>query len=109
MAPQMQKSDGQKYVETSGGKYGGKLLSSSVYQHPEYSAGGKRRGKNHRILFKDIFVTGEDCLKCVFGGSSPESRTFDVTVDGVYRNGRRLESVSDLSVVTNAFGSFVFR
>ena len=110
MAPQMQDSDDQKYVNRSDGKYGGKLLSSRVYQHPEYSAGGTRRGNNHRILYKDIFVTGGDeRLKCAFIGSSAASRTYDVTIDGVYRNGRRLESAQDLTVVTNAFGSFSFR
>lgn len=86
------------------------LLSSRVYRHPEYSAGGTRRGKNHRILYKDIFVTGEDRLNCVFAGSSPESRTYDVTIDGLYRNGRRVQSLSELNVATNAFvGPILFR
>lgn len=110
MVPQMQKSDEHRYVETSDGKYGGMLLSSRVYQHPEYSAGGTRRGKNHRILYKDIFVTGEDRLNCVFAGSSPESRTYDVTIDGLYRNGRRVQSLSEVNVATNAFvGPILFR
>ena len=104
MAPQMQQTDDQKYVEKSGGRYWNRLLSSVVYRHPEYSAGGTRRGNNHGILFKDIRVTGPEVPKCVFGGSSPESRTYDVRIDGLTLNGRPVAE-KDVQIIRNDFAA----
>lgn len=92
LAPLYQKSDDMKYADRKNGRHQGALLAVAVQYHPEYSSGGTRRGRNRRILFKDIRVTGDALPVSYFVGCDANHRTSDITVDGVYLNGRRVVS-----------------
>ena len=102
-APLYQSSDDMEYADRANGRHQGTLLASAVQYHPEYSSGGTRRGRNRRILFKDIRVTGEALPPSYFVGCDADHRNSDITVDGIYLNGRRVESEKDAKL---GYGKF---
>jgi len=55
---------------------------------PEYSKDDVRRGRNRDIVLRDLRVTGPCCPFVSVGGYDKDHRTTDVTVDGIYWNGR---------------------
>ena len=103
LAPLYQATDDMEYVDRSAGRHLGRLLVSSVFSHPEYSTGGTRRGKNRDILFKDIRVTGETLPSSYFAGCDDAHRSSGITIDGIYLNGRRVESEKDARLERGPF------
>ncbi len=83
--PQIQVTDLSKYQETP---YVPIVISVSVDYHPEYSAGGKRRGKNQKITFQNINILGKQKLKMAFRGFDAEHKTSDILIKNLHMNGR---------------------
>ncbi len=101
----IQTEDDVKY-ESLGGQsadYAPPLISVGVEYHHEYSAGGKRRGRNYDFLFEDIHVYGKQTPLAVFRGYSCEFGCRDITVRGIYLNGSLLCGEQDLNVVKNEY------
>ena len=79
------------------------LISADVSYHFEYSAGGKRRGKNRNFTFKNINLYGDKPLKMRFAGFDAEHKTENVILDGIYLNGEAVRSISPENLVIKDF------
>lgn len=87
--PLMQKSDYHKY-ESKDLDYVPNLIAVMVQFHPEYSAGGARRGKNHHLVFENIRCFGRQKIKFSFGGHNDEYCSEDIIVRDIFVNGKPL-------------------
>lgn len=70
--------------------YAPAIMSAYVIFHPEYSAGGLRRGRNRKILFENIHIYGRQVPKFCFAGYSDQADTSDITIRNVYYNSKPL-------------------
>ena len=95
--PVIQRSDDQVYISDDP-DYVPALLSSIVKYHYEYSAGGDRRGKNYDILFEDIYITGRQKPKFLFGGHTKEYNSSNITMRNIYHNGKKLTSADEYTL-----------
>ena len=100
--PKIQRADSEKY-ECLREDYTPNVISSVVKYHYEYSAGGERRGRNRDILFEDIFVYGNHKPRLSFVGYNSEYKSSDITVKGLYFNGKRIENASEYELSQNEF------
>lgn len=66
------------------------MICAQVMFHPEYSAGGARRGKNRRLSFENISVTGRQKMAFSFCGHSDEASCSDIVIRGFTVNGAPL-------------------
>ncbi len=89
---QLQRTDADAYLPNETDYCPARLLTANVVYIAEYSAGGKRRGVNRDILFKDIRVVAPEMPASRFAGCSAEGRVYDVVIDGLYLNGKRVSS-----------------
>lgn len=94
LIPALQKFDGEAFDETNTDYVVG-LVNIAVAYHPEYSAGGNRRGKNHDILVENVNVYGWQDFRCSFLGYDEEHKTKNVVVKNLFRNGKRLETTEE--------------
>lgn len=86
--PVIQKEDAVQYQElTILSTYAPALMCVEVLFHPEYSAGGNRRGRNRRILFEDISLTGWQEPRVLLKGIDEEHGCREITVRGLRWNG----------------------
>ena len=83
--PQLQSSDEEVY-ENSDPDYAPYLIGVTVSYHPEYSAGGDRRGKCHHILFENIRLFGNQKPRLRFKGYDEAHKCRDITVKTLYWN-----------------------
>ena len=79
------------------------LIMAVTFFHPEYSAGGTRRGINRNILFQNIHLTGPHKPMLTFFGCDEEHKTKDITVENICWNGTLLESVPDEQISLGDF------
>lgn len=84
--PRIQNLDDVPYGEIVPG-YTPALIGVDVLFHHEYSAGGTRRGKNHALLFEDLFVYGNGIVQMFFGGYSDVYSCSDIVIRRIYQNG----------------------
>ena len=69
------------------------LFAAAIKVVPEYSKGDKRRGRIHGITLRNAKVVGSRQVpKVELDGFDAEHRTTDVTIDGVYSDGREVSS-----------------
>lgn len=104
--PQMigQKNDAHKYEdEPSDPENAPLLINASVEYHKEYSAGGKRRGKNRKMTFKNIHLFGRQKIKIGMFGYDSEHKCSDITIDGLFKNGQRISSLDECEYSCNEF------
>ena len=79
------------------------VISVGVIYHPEYSAGGKRRGKNSGFVFEDIRLRSNKRPLFSFAGYDETHLTDGVVIRNFLLNGRPLASEADYELVTNEF------
>jgi len=88
--PQMviQKRDDMRYEDVEKDPdYAPPLMCAEVLFHPEYSAGGNRRGRNRRILFENISLTGRQAPCAAMRGIDEEHGCREITIRGLKWNG----------------------
>ena len=79
------------------------LLSLRVVQHPEYSAGGTRRGKIRDILFRNIRVTGSEMPVSGLRGHSADAAVRNVRIENLTFNGKKIGSVREMNLSVQDF------
>lgn len=100
--PVIQKRDDESYVNPNQ-DYAPALLGVMTGFHPEYSAGGTRRGYTHDIVFRNIHLTGRQTPTAFFEGYDEMHKTWNVLVDGFFWNGERVTAWDENAVYCNAF------
>ena len=100
--PLIQRADDAPYAPTDP-DYVPPILAAAVVYHHEYSAGGTRRGRNHHILYEDIYISGRQRICFSFKSHSEEYNTSDIVIRNVYRNGKKLTSPDDYVLETDAY------
>ena len=96
-----QMTDDTKY-ENRDPDYAPYIITVEVVFHPEYSAGGERRGKNRDILFSNIQVFGRQQPKVYMRGYGEGNGVSNVTIKDFYWNGKKL-SVDDVVFTRGKF------
>ncbi|MBP3580163.1 MAG: hypothetical protein J6K12_02825 [Clostridia bacterium] len=99
--PLIQNSNAHKY-ENVNLNFSPNLIEVDVSFHPEYSAGGERRGKNRNILFENIRLFGRHQPKLSFTGYSSENCVSDITVKELYLNNVLMKE-QELKIHKNEF------
>ena len=87
--PVLQMTDDQIY-ENPDPDYAPYLISVMVSRHPEYSAGGTRRGTNRRLLFENIRLYGRQMPRLRFAGYDAQHPTENVTVRSLWWNDAKI-------------------
>lgn len=103
--PILQKTDDQPFGDDPESTYMPKLLGSFVTYVPEYSAGGIKRGINRDIVFKDIYVTALRMPQSAMRGYDEEHQSKDIVIDGIYFNGKRIETMEEANIEIGDFTS----
>ncbi|MBQ6472685.1 MAG: hypothetical protein IJJ33_11925 [Victivallales bacterium] len=99
--PAYQKSDGEIY-RNARQDYQPTVCSAVVMCHPEYSAGGGRRGRNEDLTFENIRLYSNKRPICYFRGFDDAHCTRKVVIRGFRLNGKRL-SVGDFDLHVDDF------
>lgn len=99
--PKIQKSDADCYVNDEP-DYAPMVIHISVIYHPEYSAGGNKRGKNRNIAFDDIRLYGRHKPVIFAAGYDEEHLTSDITIKNFYVNDKPLKE-GEYELITNEF------
>lgn len=86
-APKIQTADNEKYVWDSS-EYAPALICVTVEYHPEYSAGGEKRGINRNITFRNIRLFGRHEPGIFCKGYDDKHQTKDIVIDNIYWNDR---------------------
>ncbi len=100
--PMIQTADAQVY-ENLDPDYAPTLLKVSVDNHPEYSVGGKGRGKCHDFKFQNIRLYSRQQPKIIFRGYDRDSLVENILVEDIYWNGKLLENLDDVNYNANEF------
>lgn len=108
MAPSLQQRDADVYLNGNEQHFPALCCVMTSY-HPEYSAGGNRRGKCHDIRFENIHLWGKYPPVFFFEGYDEEHKTRDITVENVCWNGQLLKSIGqDNFILRNHTESIVY-
>ena len=101
----IQKNDREIYAEVVAGCESAvpPLIMSHVQEHPEYSAGGKKRGRNRELLFENIHLTGIGAPCVILFGWDAEHLISEVTVRDLFWNGKKIASFDEIQMVQNEF------
>lgn len=97
--PALQCFDDQTY-ENKNPDFVPAIINVDVSYHPEYSAGGERRGKNRDILFDNIRVYGRHLPIVSIYGYDEEHLSSNITISDFYVND---ELVSEYEFHKNEF------
>lgn len=92
--PKIQRCDVDTY-ENDQPDYEPTLISATVEFHPEYSAGGTRRGINRSITFQNIALCGRQMPRFFFKGYDAAHPTKDIRIENLDWNGKRLAALDD--------------
>lgn len=101
-APLIQQSDGHWYENTDPA-YAPELICVEISFHPEYSAGGDRRGINRNITFKNIHLYGQQAPRLFFKGYDDTHQTKDILIKNIYWNGKPLTTLSKEQCILGEF------
>ena len=85
----LQNNDQESYV-CENTQFSPLLIAVLVDYHPEYSAGGERRGRCRNFTFKNIHLYGSYAPRIGFCGYDENHKVENVVVDNVYWNGKLL-------------------
>ena len=99
--PSIQKSDKETYTSLTQ-DFQPAVCSAFVISHPEYSAGGNRRGLNENLTFKDIRLVSNKKPLFRFRGFDAEHPTRNVVIRNFLLNGKPLLP-GDYELTTEAF------
>lgn len=90
--PLIQERDAVTYEEMNKDPdYAPPLICAEVVYHPEYSAGGTRRGINRNLLFENIRLTGRQQPTFSFRGVDAEHSCRDIVISNIVHNGTLLQ------------------
>ena len=100
--PKLQRADAEVYA---GGDpdYAPPMLCAGVSFHPEYSAGGTRRGRNHHLRFEEVDIWGRQKPLLRFFGYGPQATTEDVAIKNVRFNGTSILESGDYTLEIGDF------
>lgn len=98
----IQRNDKETYKNTNL-DYAPAVLSARVLYIDEYSAGGKQRGINRDITYRNIRLYGRQKPCFVFEGYSDKYKTKDIKIIDFYYNDTLLTSFSQAKLYTNEF------
>ena len=96
-APSIQGMDSERYVNTDP-QFLPPMICVEVTYHPEYSAGGGRRGKNRDLRFENIRVLTDKDPKFRFSGYDEAHKTENVLISNFFLNGVPLTEMPHASV-----------
>ena len=80
-------------------------LMTSVLYHCMWSK-DEKLGRHHRVLFKDIAVYLDDELSMPpsrFLGASEENMSYDMAIENLTVNGRRIQSLEEANVTVGPY------
>lgn len=100
--PVLQRNDAEKY-ENVNPEYAPDLICGEVVFHPEYSAGGQKRGKIRNMSYNHIRLIGRQKPTFCFRGFDEEHMCSDITVTNLYWNE---EKVTELSAKDFVVGDY---
>jgi len=101
-APRLQTKDGEAYWNHDpDGRP--PLIQSEVMYHPEYSAGGGRRGKNHKLIFHNVRLYGRQTPWVSMKGYNHDHKTSDVVIADLYWNGKKVAKLSPEQICIDEF------
>ena len=90
--PQIQKTDADQYDDTPT-DYMPRTIGVSVVWHPEYSAGGERRGRNRDMTFRNVHLYADRPPIVSMRGYDEAHKTENITVEGLYWNDQAVTSL----------------
>ncbi len=96
--PYLQMRNGEAYPENPEDDYMPELMCAIVYQHPEYSGGLSRRGRNSHLIFRNIDVTAPRMPSSTFQGFDDEHDTRDILIENLRLNGKAVTSLDEARV-----------
>lgn len=99
--PMLQQNDMHQYENTDL-NYNPDIVYAGVHFHPEYSAGGTKRGINRDIVFENIKLYSRHIPTFYFCGYDNEHSVQDVTLQNFYVNNRPLND-GEYKLHTNEF------
>lgn len=100
--PAFQEKDSTPYAPHYESGYAPLLFSVTITKHHEYSQSGERRGRFYGITVRNIRTNAEKPPLVRLCGYDADHLCEDVTIDGIYANGRRL-SKDELALTCNEF------
>ncbi len=100
--PLIQTNDDETYA-IHAKDYNPPLCMAIVEFHPEYSAGGDRRGVNDHLVFENIRLFSNKKPVFVFRGYDEKHATQDVILKNITWNGRAICDSGEYELVTNEF------
>ena len=98
----IQKSDSQVY-ENPDPEFRPPVICVEVRYHHEYSAGGKRRGKNRDIRFENIHLRSHRVPWLRFGGYDEVYKTENISIKNLTHNGVRVRDFSQTELLDRGF------
>ena len=101
-SPLLQNTDREKY-QLMNADYAPSTLCAVVIFHPEYSAGGAKRGINRNILFENIRLYGRQKPIFCFQGYNETAACENITIRNFFYNGKRLKKQDPYDLEVNAF------
>ena len=101
--PIMQKTEEDSFDDKTESGYMPALMGVHVLYIEEYSGNGEKRGKNRFIKFKNIRVTAPRMPESPFTGYDTDSGCEDISVEGLWLNGRRITDKGDAGLLKNEF------
>ena len=100
--PMLQRSDAHEY-ENEDLSYMPPLFGSRVIYHPEYSAGGTRRGKNRDITYKNIRLYGDHRPSAALTGYDAEHRCENIRIENLYVNDTLVRDICEIDLEIGDF------
>ena len=91
--PLIQKNDAEQYRNTDP-LYMPPTICVQVLFHYEYSAGGKRRGRNRDMLFRNIHVYSDKLPRASFEGYDDTHKTEHIRISDLYLNDEPIQELS---------------
>ena len=99
--PYVQKSDDDGYRQ-SDPDYAPKIIAAAVTFHHEYSAGGRRRGRNRDIVFSDISLIGRQKPVFRFAGYDEDHGCENIRIERFLHNGKPIRE-GDYDLIADEF------
>lgn len=96
--PRIQRDDAESFPVDPDSAWLPSLMSCSVTKHHEYSQGRPERGRISDIAFRNIQVFSDRMLPSFFSGYDAGHRVENVSIDGLFLNGRRLTTLAEAAV-----------
>jgi hypothetical protein len=94
----LQISDEDRFVIDPNSAYMPRLFTSKIIEHPEYSQGRKRRGRNHDIVLRGIRVFAPRMPPSFLAGYDEEHRIENLLVRDLSFNGCKVTTLQEANI-----------